>query len=123
MKSRISNFCKNSNLSSLYSFKGDKSSPIPFSSSVQEQRKKAQKQAQSAIANYWTAIEGTLDKSKTDKAVDNALVGTPQDILKQINDRFHKDDRVMLWFDFNNHNNEEVKNSMKVFMEEVASKL
>lgn len=89
----------------------------------QEQREKAQKQAQSAIANYWTAIEGTLDKSKTDKAVDNALVGTPKDILKQINDRFDKDDRVMLWFDFNNHNNEEVKNSMKVFMEEVASKL
>lgn len=89
----------------------------------EEQRAKAQKQAQSAIANYWTAIEGTLDKSKTDKAVDNALVGTPEDILNQMKERFHKDDRLMLWFDFNNHNNEEVKNSMKIFMQEVASKL
>lgn len=84
-----------------------------------EQRKIANENANKAISNYWKAIEGTLDQRKVDNAVNNALIGTSQDILEQIKERFNPEDRLMLWFDFNNHNNEYVKKSMKWFMDEV----
>lgn len=84
-----------------------------------QQREIAKDNAQKALANYWQALEGTLDQKKVDNAVDNALVGTSDDIIKQIKKRFNQDDRLMLWFDFNNHDNEYVKNSMSWFINEV----
>lgn len=94
-------------------------SNLPESINIQTARERAEK----ALANYWKAIEGTLDPMKVQKAVDNALVGTPKMIIEQMKERFHPDDRLMLWFDFNNHNNEQVKNSMKIFMNEIAPHL
>lgn len=87
---------------------------------INEDRAKAREQAGKAIANYWKAVEGTLDPGKVAQAVDNALVGTPQEIVEQINQRFHADDRLMLWFDFNNHDNQAVKHSMRLFKEKCA---
>ncbi len=84
-----------------------------------QQRETAKNNAQKAIANYWKALEGTLDQKKVDNAVDNALVGTPQDIIIQMKELFNNDDRLMLWFDFNNHDNEYVKKSMSWFIDEV----
>lgn len=81
---------------------------------------RAQEAAKKALENYWNAIEGTLDPEKVRNAVGNALVGTPEEIREQMQMRFHKDDRLMLWFDFNNHDNESVKNSMKMFMKEIG---
>ena len=81
---------------------------------------KAGKAARAALETYWKAVEGTLDPEKINNAVDNALVGSPEDIIAQMRERFNKDDRLMLWFDFNNHNNAAVKKSMQVFMEKVA---
>jgi len=75
--------------------------------------------AQAALETYWKAIEGTLDPDKVKQAVDNALVGSPADIIQQMRDRYHQDDRLMLWFDFNNHDNVAVKESMRWFVEEV----
>lgn len=88
-----------------------------------QQREKAKEEANKAISNYWKALEGTLDQKKVDNAVNNALVGNSQDIIEQMKSRFNDDDRLMLWFDFNNHNNEYVKNSMSWFMGEVSPKL
>lgn len=82
--------------------------------------KKAREQAQEAMENYWKAIEGTLDPEKVKNAVNNALVGDAAEIRDEMQKRFHPDDRLMLWFDFNNHDNEAVKRSMKNFMEKVA---
>lgn len=79
--------------------------------------------AAKALENYWRAIEGTLDPEKVRNAVGNALVGTPAEIGEQMGRRFHKDDRLMLWFDFNNHNNDAVRHSMRLFMERVAPQL
>lgn len=76
--------------------------------------------AKKALENYWKAIEGTLDPEKVRNAVDNALVGTPEEIREQMRARFHAEDRLMLWFDFNNHDNAAVCGSMKLFMEKVA---
>lgn len=84
---------------------------------IDEDSKRAHAAANAALENYWRAIEGTLDPEKVAKAVHNALVGNPQEIKEQIRKRFHNDDRLMLWFDFNNHDNTAVKYSMKLFME------
>lgn len=86
-------------------------------------RTKARAKAQKAMETYWKAIEGTLDPEKVKNAVDNALVGDSSEIAAEAQRRFHKDDRLMLWFDFNNHDNEDVRRSMRAFMEEVAPKL
>jgi alkanesulfonate monooxygenase SsuD/methylene tetrahydromethanopterin reductase-like flavin-dependent oxidoreductase (luciferase family) len=88
--------------------------------SDEARRMKAGCAAQAALETYWKAVEGTLDPEKIAAAVDNALVGSPEDILKQIHERFHPEDRLMLWFDFNNHDNESVRRSMRWFMESVA---
>lgn len=85
-----------------------------------ENRGHAREKAQSAMENYWKAIEGTLDPEKIKNAVDNALVGDSAEIRAEMAKRFHPDDRLMLWFDFNNHDNEDVRRSMRAFMEQVA---
>ena len=85
-----------------------------------ERNESARQEAKEAIANYWRAMEGTLDNKKVENAVYNALVGTPEEILRQMKARYHSDDRLMLWFDFNNHDNEEILKRMRLFMEKVA---
>lgn len=81
---------------------------------------RAVRAGRSALETYWKAVEGTLDPGKIENAVDNALVGSPRDVVAQMKARFHPEDRLMLWFDFNNHDNEAVKRSMRWFMEDVA---
>ena len=80
---------------------------------------RANQMAVKALENYWKALEGTLNPSKIENAVNNALVGTPEQVAAQIKERFDPEDRLMLWFDFNNHNNDEVKNMMTLFYEKV----
>ena len=74
---------------------------------------KAKQKAFKAMETYWKAIEGTLDPEKVRNAVDNALVGDSAGIAEDARKRFHADDRLMLWFDFNNHDNEDVERSMR----------
>jgi alkanesulfonate monooxygenase SsuD/methylene tetrahydromethanopterin reductase-like flavin-dependent oxidoreductase (luciferase family) len=87
---------------------------------IDENPVKAREKAVNAMENYWRALEGTLDPEKVRNAVDNALVGDAAQVREELGRRFHPDDRLMLWFDFNNHDNEDVKRSMKLFMEKVA---
>lgn len=91
--------------------------------SVEENDKIAKEKATMANEAYWAAIQGTIDPVKLAMAVDNALVGHPDTVVAQMKERFHEDDRLMLWFDFNNHNNEEVSQAMKTFMEKVRPQL
>ncbi len=83
--------------------------------SLEEQRKTAREAAQSALENYWKAVEGTLDPQKIAEAVENAVYGNPADVAAQLQAKYHRDDRLMLWFDFNNHDNRAVKASMEAF--------
>ena len=76
--------------------------------------------ARKALENYWRALEGTLDEEKVRRATNNALVGTPEMIAKQVRERFDPEDRLMLWFDFNNHDSQQVMKSMSDFMTKVA---
>ena len=80
----------------------------------------AGEEACDALSNYWRALEGTLDEEKVRRATNNALVGDAAAILGQMQDRFHPEDRIMLWFDFNNHDSRRVMANMEAFMTKVA---
>jgi hypothetical protein len=81
---------------------------------------RAPEEARVALTNYWRALEGTLDEEKIRRATDNALIGNAEMIAKQIAERFDQDDRLMLWFDFNNHDSKRVMKNMEDFMTKVA---
>ena len=88
--------------------------------SATEKREAAAAEARSALGAYWKALQGTIDPSKVEKAADNALIGDAEQIAEQMVSRFHADDRLMLWFDFFNHDNARVIRNMEAFMEKVA---
>ncbi|HEX6159273.1 MAG TPA: LLM class flavin-dependent oxidoreductase [Thermoanaerobaculia bacterium] len=81
---------------------------------------KAHDEARSALSNYWRALEGTLDEEKVRRATNNALVGNADQIAAQMKERFDPGDRLMLWFDFNNHDSRRVMKNMSDFMNKVA---
>lgn len=88
-----------------------------------EKSAKARHEARRAWENYWKAMEGTLDPKKIESAVENSISGNPEEVLLKISEKYHKDDRLMLWFDFNNHNSFSINKSMVTFMEKVAPRL
>ncbi|HYI12714.1 MAG TPA: LLM class flavin-dependent oxidoreductase [Thermoanaerobaculia bacterium] len=79
----------------------------------------AQEEARDALSNYWRALEGTLDEEKVRRATNNALVGDPETIAAQMRERFDPEDRLMLWFDFNNHDSQRVMKNMHDFVTRV----
>ncbi len=87
---------------------------------INKESSKAKEAAQSAWENYWRAMEGTLDPKKVESAVQNTIYGDPQEVYEKIKQKYNPADRLMLWFDFNNHQTEEVESSMKLFFEKVA---
>lgn len=80
------------------------------------QSQKAMEQSQKAWTNYWKAMENTLDPKKVESAVENSIAGNPEEVAQAIVKKYHPEDRLMLWFDFNNHDNDQIKKSMEVFM-------
>jgi alkanesulfonate monooxygenase SsuD/methylene tetrahydromethanopterin reductase-like flavin-dependent oxidoreductase (luciferase family) len=87
--------------------------------SEQEQNEAAAIEAKAALGEYWNAIEGTIDMKKVEGASENALMGSPQQVLQQIKERFHPQDRLMLWFDFYNHDSARVMRNMRAFAEKI----
>src|SRR2546428_5425063 len=90
---------------------------------INDDAAQAAKEARDALSNYWRALEGTLDPEKVRRATNNALVGDANTIVKQAKERFHPEDRLMLWFDFNNHDSKRVMKNMSDFMGRVAEAL
>lgn len=84
--------------------------------SPSQRRAAAHEEANAALGTYWKALEGTLDPKKVEGAANNALIGNGQDIADQVVERFHPQDRLMLWFDFFNHDNKRVMSNMEAFM-------
>ena len=88
----------------------------------EEQRDSAaQQEAKAALGAYWSALEGTIDPSKVENAAQNALIGNVQDVAVQICERFHKDDRIMAWFDFFNHSDSDKCFHMTSYMQKSRS--
>ena len=88
--------------------------------SEEQQSSAAQQEAKAALGAYWSALEGTIDPSKVENAAQNALIGNVQDVAVQICERFHKDDRIMAWFDFFNHDSDRVCRDMSSYMQKVV---
>jgi alkanesulfonate monooxygenase SsuD/methylene tetrahydromethanopterin reductase-like flavin-dependent oxidoreductase (luciferase family) len=80
----------------------------------------AREEARDALSNYWRALEGTLDEEKVRRATNNALVGDAGTIAAQMRERFDPEDRLMLWFDFSNHDSKRVMKNMSDFMTKIA---
>lgn len=80
----------------------------------------AKQESKSSISTYWSALEGTIDPGKVEKAVDNAVIGNPEEVAIQLKQRYHPDDRIMCWFDFFNHDSERVMRDMEAFMTKVV---
>jgi alkanesulfonate monooxygenase SsuD/methylene tetrahydromethanopterin reductase-like flavin-dependent oxidoreductase (luciferase family) len=87
---------------------------------INDDPEQAREEARDALSNYWRALEGTLDEEKVRRATNNALVGDAEIISAQMQERFDPADRLMLWFDFNNHDSERVMKNMSDFMNKVA---
>ena len=77
-------------------------------------------ESEGALSSYWSALEGTLDPNKVTKAANNAVIGNAKEIATQINERFHPDDRLMLWFDFFRHDSKRICRDMRAFMDMVV---
>lgn len=88
-----------------------------------QQSERAKSQARKAWENYWRAMEKTLDPGKVESAVSNTIAGNVEEVTQQIREKYHPEDRLMLWFDFNNHDNDNVKAAMRTFIEKVAPQL
>jgi hypothetical protein len=88
--------------------------------SPEERSAAAQSEAREALSTYWKALQGTLDPKKVEKAAQNALIGNAEEVAAQMLERFHPDDRLMLWFDFFNHDNDRVIANMRAFQERVV---
>lgn len=86
-------------------------------------RKAAREEARAALGAYWAALEGTIDPAKVENAADNALVGDAEEVAAQVVERFHPDDRLMLWFDFFNHDTARVVANMEAFVASVAPRV
>ncbi len=80
----------------------------------------AQKESEGALSSYWAALEGTLDPAKVSKAANNAVIGNATEVANQIRERFHPDDRLMLWFDFFRHDSDRICRDMRAFMDKVV---
>ena len=91
--------------------------------SKEEQDAAAMDEARSALSTYWSALEGTIDPSKIERATDNAVIGSVDSVSEQISARFHPDDRIMCWFDFFNHDSARVMRNMAAFMNKVAPRV
>jgi len=91
--------------------------------SPEAQSARAREQSRKAWSNYWLAMEKTLDPKKVENAVENSIAGNPEEVAQAIAKKYHPEDRLMLWFDFNNHDNEQIKKNMTVFMEQVRPRV
>ena len=88
-----------------------------------QQDEAAMGEARSALSTYWSALEGTIDPGKIERATDNAVIGSVDSVSKQISQRFHPEDRIMCWFDFFNHDSDRVMRNMMAFMNKVAPRV
>ena len=89
----------------------------------EERSAAAAAESKAALSAYWSALEGTLDPAKVAKATDNAVIGNAEEVAAQIRERFHPEDRLMLWFDFFKHDSARVVRDMTAFAEKVKPRL
>ena len=85
----------------------------------EKQNDLAEAEAKEAMIAYWKAMEGTVDQAKVESGMENAVYGCPEKVKEMLETRFHPDDRLMTWFDFNTNDSSVVMNRMEAFMKKV----
>jgi hypothetical protein len=84
---------------------------------------KAHEKASRAFDVYIEAMRGTVGMPAKDVLMSRALIGDGQSIREQLSPDdphgFHPDDRLMLWFEFNQPEHEAVCWEMRRFADEV----
>jgi alkanesulfonate monooxygenase SsuD/methylene tetrahydromethanopterin reductase-like flavin-dependent oxidoreductase (luciferase family) len=91
--------------------------------SAEEQSERARKKARRSLEMFWLAHAESLDLAAIETALKNALVGNASEVVGQLKSRYHQDDRLMLWFDFCNHNSKEVVANMAEFQRVVVPEI
>ena len=89
----------------------------------ESQRAAAAERALHATRAWQHAMDGTVDPGKLQQGMANAVYGNPEDVARQLHERFHPDDTLMLWFDFNDHNTHRVEQMMVEFDQHVTPRL
>lgn len=87
------------------------------------QRAVAAATAAAGVGAWQRAMEGTVDTRKLQEGMANAVYGNPDDVARQIHERFHPDDTLMVWFDFNDHDSGRVEQRMHDFMTSVVPRV
>lgn len=91
---------------------------------IDRDRRAAQEAASKCFDTYIEAMRGTVQLPPKEFLMDRALIGTPADIKQALSPDdphgFHSEDRLMLWFEFNEPDNKKILRQMHLFAEEVA---
>lgn len=89
--------------------------------------KKATELAHFVLDAYIEAMKGTAQVPDKTVLMQRALIGDAVQVREQLHPdnprKFHGDDRLMLWFEFNQLDNESVKSRMKYFFKDVVGKM
>jgi alkanesulfonate monooxygenase SsuD/methylene tetrahydromethanopterin reductase-like flavin-dependent oxidoreductase (luciferase family) len=91
---------------------------------IDRDRRVAQEAASRCFDTYIEAMRGTVKLPPKEFLMERALIGTPDDIRRALSPDdphgFHADDRLMLWFEFNQTDHWKIVSQMQLFAEEVA---
>jgi alkanesulfonate monooxygenase SsuD/methylene tetrahydromethanopterin reductase-like flavin-dependent oxidoreductase (luciferase family) len=91
---------------------------------IDKSEEKAKARASACFDTYIEAMKGTAQVPDKAVLLTRALIGTPEQICEQLSTtnprQFHKDDRLMLWFEFNQSRGDDIIEQMQLFGEKVA---
>ena len=90
---------------------------------IDESGKRARDRANHCFDTYIEAMRGTAAVPDKNVLLERALIGDPAEILDQLSPdnprRLHKDDRLMLWFEFNQSDSPDICRQMRLFTDKV----
>jgi alkanesulfonate monooxygenase SsuD/methylene tetrahydromethanopterin reductase-like flavin-dependent oxidoreductase (luciferase family) len=85
---------------------------------------KAYERAERCFDTYIEAMRGTVQMPPRDQLMSRALIGSPEEIIEQLDPAhvkgFNKEDRLMLWFEFNQTIQSDILAQMQIFSDKVA---
>jgi alkanesulfonate monooxygenase SsuD/methylene tetrahydromethanopterin reductase-like flavin-dependent oxidoreductase (luciferase family) len=94
---------------------------------IDKNENKALEMASQCFDTYIEAMRGTVQLPPKSALMERALIGDPVHIREQLAPNnpngFEKDDRLMLWFEFNQTDQKAIAGQMRLFQEQVIAKL
>jgi hypothetical protein len=88
---------------------------------IDQNLERAREMADRCFDVYIEAMRGTVVLPPKNELMARALIGDPASIIDQLrpgnSHGFHADDRLMLWFEFNQTDHQAIKSQMRLFAE------